>query len=266
MKNLLLLLLVSIPVTARSQAVTRPEILVLGTYHMDNPGHDLHNIHADDVLLPERQQEITQLVEVLKRFHPTRIAVESNVGSSRVAKQYADYLAGNYTLSRNEVDQIGYRLARELGHRTVYAVDEDGDFPYERLLNYVKANGMTARLDSISAGTTERVDAEDKFLHSHTILQMLDYLNSDSTVARDVAWYLGVVRFGDPYEYAGPDLVASWYQRNIRIYHNIFSLIDSPSDRVLVIYGAGHLGWLRQDIANDASVTLRKLSDFTTEH
>ncbi len=29
-----------------------------------------------------------------------------------------------------------------------------------------------------------------------------------------------------------------------------------------VIYGAGHLGWLQQDAANDPSVKLRKLSEF----
>ena len=57
--------------------------------------------------------------------------------------------------------------------------------------------------------------------------------------------------------------MAAWYQRNIRIYRNIVALIDSPSEKILVIYGSGHLGWLRQDIANDASVRLRKLADLT---
>ena len=30
--------------------------------------------------------------------------------------------------------------------------------------------------------------------------------------------------------------------------------IQSPHERILGIYGAGHLGWLRQDIVNDATV------------
>jgi hypothetical protein len=70
------------------------------------------------------------------------------------------------------------------------------------------------------------------------------------------------VPFGDPDDYAGSDLLAMWYQRNIRIYRNIIALVDSPEDRILVIYGAGHLGWLRQDVANDAAVRLRKLVEF----
>ncbi len=67
---------------------------------MANPGHDIYNMQADDVLSPKRQQEMAQLIEVLKKFHPTRMAVESDVGSQRVEKGYADYLAGKYTLSR----------------------------------------------------------------------------------------------------------------------------------------------------------------------
>jgi hypothetical protein len=41
------------------------------------------------------------------------------------------------------------------------------------------------------------------------------------------------------------------------------TLIDSPNERILVLYRSGHLGWLRQDIANDASVRLRKFADLT---
>src|SRR5436305_4347677 len=87
----------------------RPEILILGTYHMANPGHDIYNMKVDDVLSPDRQLQMAQLIEVLKKFHPTKIAIEASVGSKKVEQQYADYLAGKYTLTRNEIDQVGYR-------------------------------------------------------------------------------------------------------------------------------------------------------------
>lgn len=258
---LLGLMAVSAPAWCENEA--RPEILVLGTYHMANPGRDLHNITADDVLSPGRQREMTQLIEVLERFGPTKVAIEAGVGSKRVAQQYADYLAGKYQLTRNEDDQIGYRLAKELGHQAVYPVDEDGDFPYGRVLNYAKANGRAAGLEALQGVVAVRVREQADFLRSHTVLEMLEYLNSDAMVARDVASYFDYVRFGDPDDYAGPDLLAMWYQRNIRIYHNIVALIDSPRDRILVVYGFGHLGWLRQDAASDTSVRLRTLADLT---
>src|ERR1041384_502852 len=48
----------------------RAEVLVLGVYHMANPGHDIFNMQADDVLAPKRQQEIVELAGVLKKFKP----------------------------------------------------------------------------------------------------------------------------------------------------------------------------------------------------
>jgi hypothetical protein len=73
----------AISIASWAQADARPEILVLGTYHMSNPGHDIHNMQTDDVLSPKRQQEIAQLSAGLKKFQPTKIAIEADVGSQR---------------------------------------------------------------------------------------------------------------------------------------------------------------------------------------
>jgi len=262
-KIYLILGALAISIASWAQSDARPEILVLGTYHMSNPGRDIHNMQADDVLSPQRQQEITQLIEVLKRFHPTKIAIEDDIGSQRVEREYSDYLAGKYTLSRNETNQIGYRLAKELSHKSVYPIDDEAEFPWQRVVNYAKANGRTEKFDAISSGWGTLVKEQGDFLRSHTVLETLEYMNSDSRAAKDMAFYFATVPYGDPSDYAGPDLLAAWYQRNIRIYSNIVKLIESPNDRILVIYGAGHLGWLRQDIANDASVKLRKLAELT---
>lgn len=250
-------------ITCWAQSDARPEIMVLGTYHMSNPGRDIYNMQADDVLAPQRQQEIAQMMEVLKKFHPTKIAIEADIGSERVAKEYSDYLAGKYTLSRNETNQIGYRLAKELGHKAIYPVDEEGDFPWQRVVDYAKATGRKEKFDAMAANMGTVVKEQDDFLKSHTVLEMFEYMNSDAMAAKGVAFYFNLVPYGEPGDYAGPDLLAAWYQRNMRIYHNIVGLIESPNDRILVLYGAGHLGWLQQDIANDANVKLRKLAEFT---
>lgn len=76
-----------------------------------------------------------------------------------------------------------------------------------------------------------------------------------------MASYYAYVPFGEPWEYAGPELVARWFERNIKIYRNIRALATSPDDRILVIMGSGHLGWLRQNVENDPAVPLRTLAD-----
>lgn len=250
---------------AAAQQTQQAEILILGTFHMASPGRDVHNMEVDDILGDRRQTELAELIDVLERFRPTKIAVEAQVGSRRIQERYSSYRNGDYTLSRNEIDQIGVRLAAELGHDSIYAVDEDGEFPYYRVQNYAKANGLEAQFDSIQAGGASSVERQGAFLQTHTILETLDLMNSDSASAAGVAGYYAYVPFGEPYEYAGPDLIARWFERNIRIYRNIRALVTSPDDRVLVVYGAGHLGWLRQNVQHDPTVRLRTLSDLIAE-
>jgi hypothetical protein len=240
----------------------RAEVLVLGVYHMANPGRDIFNMKADDVLAPKRQAEIAELIAVLKKFGPTKVAVEADVWNEDVAKRYADTLAGRHELSRNETEQVGFRLAKELGHKTVYPVDVEGDFPYLRLLNYAKGAGRSKDLEAMQADVGAMVKAQDTYLASHSILETLLYMNEDEKVARDVGFYYRQAHIGEPGDWAGADLVADWFRRNVRIYANVTGLADSPNERVLAIFGAGHLGWLRQNVANDPTLRLRKLAEF----
>jgi hypothetical protein len=242
-------------------ARARPEVLVLGVYHMSNPGRDIVNMQADDVLAPKRQAEIAQLIAVLKKYQPTKIAVERDPGDSRISRDYPDYVAGKHELTRNEIEQIGFRLAKELGHKTVYGADADGEFPYPRLVKYAKATERSKELDAVMGEITDMVKAQNAYLASHTVLETLLYMNSDDKVAEAVGYYYRQAHFGELWDWAGADLVSDWFRRNMRIYSNVVQLVDSPNERVLVIFGAGHLGWLRHAFASDPTLRLRKLAE-----
>ncbi len=169
---------------SRSALEALPQILVLGTYHMANPGHDLGNIQADDVRSAKRQQEIAELMTVLKKFNPTKIAIEDDVTSNAAPSQYANYLASKYELSRNEIDQIGYRLAKELGHGKISPIDVGGDFPWLRVINYAKANGRGSKIDAMTQRTQADAQNEDAFLKSHSILQMMERVACCASASR----------------------------------------------------------------------------------
>lgn len=256
-----LLTLSSAPGDAQ-QSAARAEVLVLGTYHMANPGRDIFNIDAGDVLAPKRQSEIAQVVAVLKAFQPTKIAVERDPGDKRIVQDYTDYLAGKHDLTRNEVEQIGFRLAREMGHKTLYPVDADGEFPFPRLVKYASATGRSKELDAMMSETGEMVKAQSAFLASHTVLETLLAMNADDKVAAAIGAYFRMAQFGEPWDWAGADLVADWFRRNMRIFTNITRLIEAPNERVLVIYGAGHQGWLQFPLGNSPNIRLRKLAEF----
>ena len=244
-----------------SVAGGRAEVLVLGTWHMANPGTNLYDSEADDVLSPRRQAEIAEVIEVLRAFRPTKIAVESSFNRRDTRDRYAAYLAGDYELTRNETNQIGFRLAKELGHESVYPVDVFGDYPYPRLVKFAEATGRVSELEAWRAERAADAEADTEFMASHTILEALLRENSDEQVARSVGGYYQLAAFSEPWDWAGPDLLADWTRRNMRIYGNVAHLIDSPDERVLVIYGSGHLGWLQQAFEGNPDIELRHLGD-----
>ena len=253
----------TLPASQQSPATNRAEVLVLGVYHMANPGSDIFNMQVDDVLQPKRQAEIAQVISTLKRFNPTKIAVERSPGDSHLSKNYSEYLAGTHELTPNEIEQIGFRLAKELGHKTVYGVDADGELPYPRLVKYAQATDRSRELEALMNEIGVMVKAQDSYLASHTILDTLLYMNSDDKVAEDMGFYYRQAHFGEPGDWAGADLVSDWFRRNIRIYSNVVQLAETPNERILVIFGAGHLGWLLGSFSNDPTLRLRKLAEFT---
>lgn len=235
------------------------EVLILGTYHMSNPGRDIFNMESDDVLAPNRQAEIRELLEVLTRFRPTKIAIEADSNSPKI-KQYQDYLAGKYELGRDERDQIGFQLGKELNLPEIYGIDADGDFPYLAVQDYAKAHGREKELESLMAQAGKTVEDENEFLKSHNMLQMLLRMNSSEAVRQGLAGYALFAHFGEEYNYPGARLLTEWYQRNMRIHTHLLNILE-PGDRVLVIFGAGHLGLLRQAVETDPTLTLRTLEE-----
>lgn len=101
----------------------RPVITILGTYHWANPNLDAVKSTYDDPRSPKRQTEVRQLIDKLKAFKPTKIAVEQPYGSTTIQERYARYLKGEYELGASETDEVALRLAKELRHATVYPFD-----------------------------------------------------------------------------------------------------------------------------------------------
>ena len=113
--------------------------MIVGTFHFSNPGQDQHNVQADDVLTPTRQNQLQSISKSLLRFHPTVVAVEWP--AELVNERYAKFKTGDLPVSRNEVVQLGFRLAKDAGIQSVYGIDVDGDFPYEPVQAWAQQHG-----------------------------------------------------------------------------------------------------------------------------
>jgi hypothetical protein len=236
------------------------QVLVLGTYHFDNPGLDVVKGDVADVLAPAKQVEIRQVVDALARFRPTRIAVEARPAqSARLDSLYAAYRAGRHALAATEVQQLGFRLAERLGHSRVYPIDQPGDFPFGAVMEYAQKH------DTATAGWIQRtmaeIGAEQNRRQQLTIAEILRLENDPALIRQGHAHYLTLGRVGAGDTWVGADLVAGWYARNIRIFAALQQIAE-PGDRVLVIFGAGHAAILRELIAGDPGLELIEANDY----
>lgn len=245
-----------------ASAPAKAHILVLGSFHMANPGKDMYNLQVDDVRSPKRQAEIAAFVESIKPFRPTKIALEVALGDAQLNQNYQGYFADKYTLTASESEQIGFRLAKELGHKQVYPINVMGDFPFDPVAEFAKKNGKEQLLNDLMSSAPQELDKQARILKTGTIGDLYRYINSEEQVRKGQAIYMSMARFAGNGEYPGPDLLAEWYRRNVRIFSNLRNIIDSPDDRVLVIYGAGHEYWLQRDVLDSDDLMLERLSDY----
>lgn len=200
-------------------AKTKPALVILGTYHMGTPGTNVVNPEVADVGAPLRQRQMVELVERLKKFRPTKIVVEcDSEDDAKTQVAYEKYVSGNYQLSKNETNQIGFRLAKELGHKKVYCVDWS-DFWDDPSVNYLKYAAKDPELDAFlkqwQSNLKKEIDAEYAKLLPLTIVDQLAYVNRPDQIDKDNQRYFDQIRIGRGNEYVGAAYVAWWYRRNL---------------------------------------------------
>jgi hypothetical protein len=232
----------------------KTQLLLLGSYHMSNPGADKFNLESDDVLSPKRQAEIEVLVKKLAAFQPTKIAVEAPFQDSLTLARYQLYLQGKYELRRSEEEQVGFRLAKLLRHSTIYPIDvrmnlDDGGLEKVIASNPAEHGPRMAELEKLGQ---EAMAQMAEWLENGTVSEMLYEMNRPEMLDLNYQLYLKVfLPTVENDNYAGADLVSTWHQRNLRIMSNLHQIGCTPEDRVLVVYGQGHIP-LFERIAEDS--------------
>ena len=222
------------------------QVLVVGTYHMNNPGLDAINLKADDVLAAKRQAEIEQLTAQLSEFRPTKVAVEIPFGRDFVSNSlYRRYLAGSYQLDRTEMQQLGFRVARAARLPRIYGVDFDLDVNVASVMVWALTHGQPDLASAAQSVTSRLVAEADSMMKNGTVGEIIRTLNSARADSAH-GLYMAALRVGADTSYPGATMTARWYERNLKIASNVLRLVESPQDRVLVIIGAAHGPLLRE--------------------
>ena len=241
------------------------EVIILGTYHMANPGHDIHNLKADDVLVDKRQRELADVATGLAKFKPTKVVVEQPVDNGAPAKlpKYHDYLDGKMADSRNEVVQLGFRLAKQMKLADVWGIDVDGDFPFEAVQKFAEAGHpqLAKQLAGLGAEVERMLKGLEDTLKAGTVSQGLRYMNDPKRIVDGNAFYSTLLLYGAGNEQPGAVLLTAWEGRNNQICARLMQPAQ-PVDRIVVLYGSGHAFLLRRCVQDMPGFKLVEANDY----
>ncbi len=249
------------------------EILLLGTFHYNNPGMDAVKHDVLDVMTDDGQKQLEELADKIVKYKPSKIFVEWNLTEQdKLDKLYQKYLNGTYfedkNLSdfyrKNEIFQLGFRIAKKLGHRKVYGVDYSNvtmDFEaMMKSMNDAKQQDLQAQLNSTLEEMGKKIS---KQMATMSLEELYIDDNKPEEVAANIELYNEIsVKAGTLENTAGATMVSQWYKRNLLIWSSIQKIVDENDKKVMVLFGGGHTAILDQIVRynrNWKTADLRKV-------
>lgn len=250
--SFLVLVLFTRTIFAQSDSsLSKTEIMTLGVFHFAYPNLDAIKTEEKDqisVLDEPFQSEITAIASAIKKFNPTIIAVELLPSyQSYIDSIFLLYKTDNFELGKNEVQQFGFRLGRELNLNRIYCVDDPGRH-YEKLEAIFNDSVRLANFEHYFLNPPNGIRKAN--LVAKKISSIIDELidgNNQNLLRKRLSTYLY-----HPFKYeeqegdfTGVDFESGrWFNRNLRIFRNIQRISISSEDRVLLIVGNEHLNLL----------------------
>jgi hypothetical protein len=234
------------------------KVYLLGTFHFAQTDSTY------DVLDDNHQKSINELCEIIAKMRPDKVFVERQPEyefQNKVDSLYQVYLKLDRPMrARNEIYQVGFRVARLLGHPRVYQCDHPGQYGryYRAAREYAEEYGQTNILKAEKPGTVVRMDDivnEDSLQHTLSLLEYIQWMNSPEVMRTSHASYIAnypLIGSSDYYNYnddttlIGAELVSDWYHRNIMIYTKMINQVVFGEDKaIFLLIGADHIPIIR---------------------
>lgn len=230
----------------------KSKLMILGTFHYRDGGQDGYKPKFSvNIKSEKRQAEVKELLELLAKFKPTKIAIENMQQYQGFHDSlYSEFQAGRYLPGENEIYQLCYQLANKMGHKKVFTVDAPGR-SYENLLNkdsFAIKYQQEAYFDKIYGQLYNNLyKYEDSLM---TLMPLRNYYlfeNDPRRINNSHGHYIiGSYKLAANGFYPGADAATTWVNRNMRIFANLMQLAASSNEeRIFLVIGSGHLPILR---------------------
>lgn len=237
---------------AQSDQQPKIKVLLMGSFHFAQTDSSY------DVLNDQHQKSIEDLCKIIAKQKPAKIFVERQPEyefRNKIDSLYQIYVKKNQFPGKNEIYQVGFRLAKKLGHSKVYQCDHPGQYGryYRQVNEYAAANNQEAVLAGEKKGAMIRYDElvnEDSIMQNSSLLDYLKWINSEKVMSTSHASYItNYTQIGstDFYNYddddtlIGAELTADWYRRNIMIYAKVINQVAYDEPSILILIGADHV-------------------------
>ena len=192
-------------------------------------------------------QNIDDLSYAVSKFSPSAVAVELD------KEKYGEKIFLSDGIWKKEFSReqfsLGARIAVNAGLDFLYPIDKV--FP----LNADMVNSENMQL------ILPRLNYLQKLDEINDIKEKCRFINSRQYVSHDANMYLDINSQNRNGDYFESKCLSEWYFRNLCIFSNLQS-VAKEHDRVVVLYGAGHIPILRDLINMSDSMNLVDVNDY----
>lgn len=235
-----------------------PEVLIIGTTHLNMPDNgDVLMPNTTDILGEKRQDELDEFVSLLAQFAPTKICLEvTTLEQESLNIRYQEYLANPCSLTEDEREQVGFRLAKTCDLTSVQAVDWNDPVDGVSLSDVMESHQVEMEL--ILHHQRELMYKIETVFHQNSINDFYAYINQQEITHIMHQAYLDIAALGP----AGANWIESyWYYRNHKIYNTVVQNSEI-SDRIVILYGLAHAHLLHKYFEEDDNFIVHNLEHF----
>lgn len=235
------------------------EILLVGTIYLGFTP-DINTLSENDT---DKYSDVhfEQLTADLAKFQADQVFVEYPFGSQKHLNTIYRSNDVNEGFKENEIYQIGFRLAKKLRHKAIYAVDWN-EQPKELINLGLVAEGKSKdEYEEIMGRINIGINKLFSIIQQGDIIKLYKYINSREYITNDHKVYLDLMQLED--EIAFEWVSKYWYYRNLRIVRNIKKLIKPETKRAVILYDAGNNHLIKKQLEGDPSIKVLQYGDWS---
>lgn len=241
-------------------------IMTLGTFHFKtDEGTNIIKVQDEN-----RQKELLELIKKISKFKPNKLCVELRPSEEeKYNKIFHEFLDETELDLNKRLQEIGikgadYNITNSIDERIKFAFDlaKYNNINHIHCIDYFDGWSQPLVFEKAKEDKEVYMKLEESYMKfanlyysmftEETSIEKIYRIfnNKETNDFQHSTSFLPFNEIGIGSDSIGVDFVASWYKRNLHILSNLKS-VSEDGDRILVLYGAGHLKLLR-DFINDS--------------